>query len=484
MGKSVFLRQVKEELERSPDVQVMLFPAPPAELTVRACLDSLARKLDLSLGSAMTPYELIEEYLGRDNAPVQLVLIYDEFDSYARSSDDPPGRAFFNSLEAARRESPRIAVLTAGSIGVFLFRDVLGSDFLSRASRFLLSPFDPREARTLAEPFTKRGAILPEEVSESLHLATGGHPALVTYGLQELWDSEENTSSRVAEIFGGFRDLHREFLRDVQISFSDPNLSEAPQKVLELIWKYRGEVPRSRLQEASGVPSGVLNLDLVDVLDLLQASGLIRVSGSAATDDPVLAEPIPSILSLPVAVSTALPLRERLPRDLEALLGQLHALGADFFRTGSGGRGKELVPESVFSAFLTLGLQGFGWQVEREAQLAAGRTDLKLRRDGLDGRGVVEVKIWGRNDYREVHRQVESYWTVGVVAGAVVMLTDNEIKEWPATYRKECIPEGVKVAESSRPDSPVMSRFACISETLDGLPASIDHFLIRIPRRG
>jgi hypothetical protein len=231
------------------------------------------------------------------------------------------------------------------------------------------------------------------------------------------------------------------------------------------------------------VLSGVLRLDLVDVLDLLQAAALVRVSGAPVTDDPVAVAPILSILSLPLAISPVRPLRERLPYDLEILLGQLHTLGADFYRAGSGNRGKELVPEAVFSAFLALGLQASGWQVEREAQSAAGRTDLKVRRDGTDGSGVVEVKIWRRNDYREVQRQVESYWTGGVVAGAVVMVTDAAITEWAALYRRECIPAGVEVIESDCPGSPVTARFACASTTADGLPAAVNHFLLRIPRR-
>ncbi len=484
MGKSVFLRQVQAELERSPDVRTLLFPSPPPELTVRACLEALARKLGVPLENASNPHELLDEYFGRNASVLQLVLIYDELDGYAKSPGDPPGRALFNSLEAARREDPRLAILTAGSIGVFVFRDVLGSDFLSRASRFLLRSFEPGEVRTLAEPFSGRGASLSDEVFESLHLAAGGHPALVTYGLQELWDSQEITSRRVTEIFGSFRDLHREFLRVVQRSFSDPSLSDAPAKVLDLVWRFSGSVPRPQLQEACRVLSGALRLDLVDVLDLLQAAGLVRVSGAPVTDDPVAVVPIPSLLSLPLAISPVRPLLERLPHDLEILLGQLHALGADLYRTGSGGRGKELVPEAVFSAFLALGLQGSGWQVEREAQSAAGRTDLKVRREGADERGVVEVKIWGRNDYRDVQRQVESYWTGGVVAGAVVMVTDAEIAGWAALYRQDCIPAGVEAQESKVSGSPVTARFACASTTVDGLPAAVDHFLLRIPRRG
>ncbi|MCP4654103.1 MAG: hypothetical protein GY856_01660 [bacterium] len=43
MGKSVFLGQLKAELERDPETRVVLFEAPPPALTVEACFDILAR---------------------------------------------------------------------------------------------------------------------------------------------------------------------------------------------------------------------------------------------------------------------------------------------------------------------------------------------------------------------------------------------------------------------------------------------------------
>ncbi len=62
-----------------------------------------------------------------------------------------------------------------------------------------------------------------------------------------------------------------------------------------------------------------------------------------------------------------MPSGERFLHDLEALLTKLHRASADFFRSGRGGQGKRLVPESVFAAHLTLGFELLGWRVEREA---------------------------------------------------------------------------------------------------------------------
>ena len=131
-----------------------------------------------------------------------------------------------------------------------------------------------------------------------------------------------------------------------------------------------------------------------------------------------------------------------------------------------------------------MGFELLGWHSEREAQRGAGRTDLLLRRNGRKEVVVLEVKIWGRNDYREAHRQVEGYWTEDVAAGAVVQLTDAEIPDWDQRYRRECLePLGVTVEETPVEGSPVRARFRCTSSTSDGLAAVVDHFLLRLPRR-
>jgi hypothetical protein len=60
-------------------------------------------------------------------------------------------------------------------------------------------------------------------------------------------------------------------------------------------------------------------------------------------------------------------LRDRLFRDLTAILSGMHLWSADFFRPGQGGAAGELVPESAINASLGLCLKQLGWVVEREA---------------------------------------------------------------------------------------------------------------------
>ena len=272
------------------------------------------------------------------------------------------------------------------------------------------------------------------------------------------------------------------FLSDFQMSFSDPVLSAAPQRMWELIQKAPGPISRADLEQTGASPDGILRLDFEDVLDLLQAAGLIRIVGSVRAD-PVTVHPVASILSLPQAPSPAARLGDRLRSDLSSLLSRLHASGADFFRPGPRGEGKRLVPESVFTTFIALGFELLGWQVEREAQLAAGRTDLRLTWNGSNELAVVEVKIWGRQGYRRSHRQIESYWTDRVAAGAVVMITDSEIENWAQIYRKTClVPLGLDAEPTGEPDSPLRAVFDVTSTTADNMTARVDHFLIRVPR--
>ncbi len=482
MGKSVFLGQLEAVLD--DDTRVIVIPAPPPRLDVDACLGQLADAL--AVEPAFSTRKIVDAYLARDGVPERLVLLFDEFDRYAetgsRSSANPPGRGFFNDLEATRRDVRALGVLATGSLGVYVVRDVLGSSFLSRALHVSLRPFERAEVARLADPFVERGEGLREEVIDALYLATGGIPALTTYGLQQLWSFRRSPVERdVADLFADFLEEHDEYVRDLLRSISDPSLSRAPLRVLEMIRDHPEPLARAELERAAGELEGPLALNLTDVLKLLQAAGLVRFQGSVVKSNPIVAQPIAGIVNLPSSGCSSDPaLGELLGRDLARLLAELHRSSADFFRPAKGG--KRLVPEAVFAAYLALGFELLGWQTEREAQNAAGRTDIKLRRNGSGGVAVIEVKIWGRNDYDDAQRQVESYWSAGVEAGAVVQITDAEIDDWPGTYRRQCLRQTeIEVLPPS--DEPISARFAVTSQTTGGQTARVEHFLLRLPRR-
>ncbi len=489
MGKSVSLRQLRAVLEQDGDNRVVLVSAPPAALSVQACLGQLARRLGVPSGDYYSSIEILESYFARDDVPERLVLLFDEFDRYAGKSvsatEDPPGRGFFNDLEATRRDLPPLAVLATGSLGVYVVRDVLGSSFLARALHVSLTPFGRDAVDALARPFADADRGLDANVLTNLHLAAGGIPALLTYGLQELWNLEREPIERdVAELFASFRRGHGEYLKDLLRSVADPRLSEAPRRVLDRIRQADAPIPREELESSLSHPGGPLELDLVDVLHLLEAAALVRADGSIHSDDPVSVRPIASILDLPQASAPVKDLTQRFLRDLETLLEKLHRASADFFRPGRSGEGKRLVPESVFAAHLALGFELLGWRTEREAQSASGRTDLKLRRNASPQVMLVEIKIWGRNDYREAQRQIERYWTADVVRGAVVQITAADPADWAERYRRECLePLGLDADLEPLPGSPICARLSSASSIAGTMTAQVDHYLVQLARR-
>ncbi len=485
MGKSVILRQIRTALAQDGSTRVELISAPPPELSVQACLDDLAEVLGVEAG-ALRSRRILEAYFSRRDVPERLVLLFDEFDRYTEKGEPsatPPGRGFFNDLEATRRDFAGLGIMTAGSLGVFVVRDVLGSSFLSRALHIRLRPFSRDATESLARPFAERGRPLSDEVLDVLHLATGGIPALLTYGFQALWTVEGQIVERdVTAIYSRFSHDHAAYLQDLLRSVTDPRLTEAPRWVLEQIRQADGSLSRARLEDAMRQSRGPLSLELIDVLQLLEAAGLVHIDGSLFHDNPVQARPIASLLNLPASSEETGELVELFRQDLVTLLEKLHRGSADFFRPGRAGQPKRLVPESVFAAHLALGFELMGWRVEREALSAAGRTDLKLRRNGSPEVLLVEVKIWGRNDYREAHHQIESYRTAEVRGSAVVQLTDADIPDWSERYRRECL-DGLELTAEpdDMPDSPVWAHFA--ARAPDGTGATVDHYLVRLARK-
>ncbi len=300
MGKSVFLGQLKAELERHPGTRVVLLEVPPPALTVEACLGALARQLGMSR-DPFDSREILDGFFARDDAPERLVLLFDEFDRYAEKgtpSAQPPGRGFFNDLEASRRSLPRLGLLAVGSIGVFIFRDVLGSSFLSRALHLRLRPLARADAGALVGPFVDRGLPLPEDVIDALFLASGGIPAILTFGLQQLWRLDRQATPRdVTAAYKTFEEEHEEYLHDLLSAIRNPHFSDAPLGVWERIQKGPDRIARSELEAALGKPSGVLRLKLSDALYLLEAVGVVRLEGSAVHDNPIAVRPIASLLN-------------------------------------------------------------------------------------------------------------------------------------------------------------------------------------------
>lgn len=489
LGKSRFLNGVAEQLGRDPSAKVLRYREPPGvERSLPAILRRLARDLGVDVPDVESFDDVLGEFFSRDAATQSVCILFDEVDQYATPADgEPLGRRLFNHLESCRQECDgRLGVLAAGGLGAYHLRSANASPFTARAERLRLSPFTVDEIAQLAEPFRLDGRAIDEPLLLALHAASGGNPALVTYGLQSLWPHDRPNISHAVEAFGRFAEVHGDFIEAFRRSAMNPEISSVPERVLAEVTRSPGAVSRSRL--AALCPPGIDATAFVsvdDALDILVCAGVVSITGSIRSD-PVIARPVHSVLTLPPREPTAAlgTLQARLVHDLERLLVHLHAVAPDFFRAERG-QPKQIVPEAVFCATLAIALEAMGWAVvEREATLGAGRTDLKASHPAFNGEwAVVELKIWPRNDYDDIHSQIEGYWSRGVTAAAGVMLSDRDAAGWSEEFVRKCLARADLNVQPATPAAPIAAAFDVRSTTADGARAVVRHLLLRLARQ-
>ncbi len=502
MGKSVFMRQLVEELRSRSDVEVFFFPKAQPNETLAAEIEAIADQMvqaSANRGEAPKVQDKLQDKLRQHSARQKLrelfdtylkaaptdrervVLLYDELDGYAGF-----GRPFFSEIEDIRKNSEgQIVVFAAGGLGLMALDTLFGSPFFSRATPEILEPFDAFGLGRLAEPFEERGTPLSPEVLETLRLASGGNLALSTFCFHALWVIDAPSPRDVTEIFGRFRDKHVKFLDAIRDPVFDTRISNAPELVWREFQQSGQRMTQKRLRAIVQSATGTQKIKEHWVFDMLRSTGLIRASDDAYRQSDIEIEIIPSILTLDVAepASTRGSLRDQLVADLCDVLASIHRMAPDFFRSTTK-NDKQILPEAVFAAALILGLEPRGWKAEREAQSAAGRTDIKARHPTfVDEWVVIEVKLWGRNDYDDIHAQVRSYWTDGVNALATVMVADLKDEDWAAIYEEKCL-KAKSLTYEQKPQLPVPVLTAHFVARTDGCAVQeIDHFLLRLPKR-
>lgn len=493
MGKSQLLRRLQQEFAKRADLEPIALATLPRERTVLGTVQAIAaeliqatakRGLGQEVVTALEAHagkgrlrEMLDEYVSAVPGLERLVLLYDDLDGYA-----PFGAPFFDELEIVRKNAHgRLVVFAAGGLGVAALDSLYGSSFFSRATPTFLDPFTREELTQLALPFEERGAVLTEDVIEALRLASGGNPLMATFGLQRLWDHEGPGEHHIPAIFAEFRTRHSMgFLDKIRDPIFASPLSNAPQLVFRELERASGFIRRERLMEVLGQATADPSVPSVKklewVLRMLRTSGLIRCRDGAHFQQDIAIEVIPSILTLepfdsPQRVAT---LRERLIADLVGTLQQLHRLSADFRKAR----------ESVFSALLCVALELRGWNaVEREAQCAAGRTDIKTSHpDFADKSIVVEVKRWDNEDKDGIHAQVVSYWSAGVDALATVMVGEIKDPTWADSYERECLVGKTPSHRRQQEPPPAIEAQFVAASGHPGAP-EVDHFLLRLAHR-
>jgi hypothetical protein len=476
MGKSVLLRQIQARFADEPDTRALLVPRPAPEGTLAAYVQDISARLGLAALTRTTLDAVMEAAAERGIS--RLILLVDEADQYVLMS--PTGdlaRTWFNHIEALRKAwMGRIAVVVAGGLGLLHLGHVLGSGLVSRAETCVAERFTFEELRHLADPFARQGEALSDDVLQTLEALSGGNPALATYGLEQLWTSSGEPIPVLREVFGEFASRHHDFLRAVHDAVSHRGLVKAPGRILQIVRQRAGSVPQQELRDACAADDPPVSV--LQAIQLLQAAGLVGVTSSVHAD-PLQIHPIASIANLPTEPAAALDPADRLDADVAAVLAQLHRFGRDF-------HGKQaLLEEQVFSSLLATGLALLGWPaVDREAVQSAGYADLRvgMTRDGVHGHALIEMKLWPRNDYKDLQSQLDAYRVSNTVHTIGVMVGVREVAGWADDYERECL---ARHAASRRPTPPDLVGCWHVETTnpTTGLPRTT-HYLVQIPKRG
>lgn len=407
----------------------------------------------------------------------RIILLVDEADQYVLLG--PPGelaRAWFNRLEALRKGwMDRVAVVIAGGLGILHVGHVLGSGLVSRAETCVAERFGLAELRELAAPFALHNRALGDDAIDTLAALSGGNPALATYGLEQLWESDADPIQVLRTAFGEFKSRHGDFLRAMHDAVSHRGLVAAPGRILEVVQHSTGNVPQQVLREACAGDDPPV--DVAQAVQLLQAAGLVGVTGSVHAD-PLQIHPIASIVNLPTRAAANVAPEDRFDADVAAVLAQLHRFGRDF-------HGKsDLLEEQVFSSLLAVGLALLGWTtIDREPVQAAGYPDLRVRltQGGIHGHALIETKIWPRNDYKDIQSQLDAYRVSDTVHAVAVTLGARDTVAWADDYERMCL-AGCTVARRSTPPD-LVGCWRIETSNPANVPQQTTHFVVQIPKR-
>jgi hypothetical protein len=466
-GKSTALTQIERALSQETGVVVRrLTDTWPTE---DGCHIELYRALGMTPEPVLPSGRLaIEAWLAAHPLD-RLVLLFDEFG--ARLPD--AGRNFFGVIEAVRKEhTERLKVVLAGGIQVLRFQMDGGSPYWSRARRKVLPPFDAAELARLAGPFKEP---LSPDVLDAIRVSTGGNAFLVTHVLQRLWAAKQ---PRVEDVYRILED--RERLISFQETFQRALEVHHPQHPIPRLWNELVSNPGPHDLEAiealcrASTPN---DIPVSAVLLFLEASGLLHQEQGALTVNCRLIHSILQPRRLPDRRRDGESLQQRLDRTLERILLEIHSSGPDYYREA-----KKLVPEAVFAAVICTSLRLLGWDAEREALRGEGRIDVLARHaDFPDDRAVIEVKIWGRNDYEAVGEQVAGYLHSGVTAFAPIMVTDlAKVDDWPERYQEKCLRPGTW-QRMTEVNARMAGYYRARVVTPDGVQVEVSHLLLRVP---
>jgi hypothetical protein len=480
MGKTVLLHWLGRAFDPG-EVHVALISTKPTDYSVSGCVRQLARKLGGGDAAPDEINELFDEWFKREGR--QLVLLYDEIDRYVDDGDT--AKSLLNALATAHESHDKLGIAIAGGLGVYKAEPDLGSTYMARAKWMHITPFERESIIKLAQPFEDDGCPLSDQALDVIEQFSGGNPALVTYALETYWPTRTEIGlDDVFDLPRGFQKEHRAFVRTI---YRGLGIGEEHEHDANRLWRYIEMNPGpSSMNDLLGQVNGT-SLKLERILELLSASGLIRIRGDLSGSH-VDAEVIPSFLR-PLEAPAARDTRaEQFHHDMERALRLLSRYQLDLY---SDQAHTKLSREAVFSAFLAMQFELSGWGiVTRESQQGPGYVDILLSHTAFrdQPKAVVEVKLETNSKVSEAHRQVLKYYDQGspdeqCMAVVVIAGLDKSDEEWRQSYRGKCLPGQVYELKDLEVAPPVPHGFRAHLRGDAGRGVWVSHYLLNLRRR-
>lgn len=482
MGKTSLAIRIQDEIRADPGVTVHFIrkvSADPldflSQLSVR-----LARPIDASC-----PVESLVEAV-RAAPGRRVVLLADEIDGLIATEQ---GRDLVESLRIAWEE-------LAGKLGVVVFggsalRSLLnrGSSPFLRAARWLpLRGLSLDEAAALIrEPLH---LTVPDALVEVLWEQTGGHPLLLQAILERAVALGAPVVDHVPEAVQAIAD---ERLDPTIFPIWWDNLGESGQTIYRALLTHRRPVERHEQAQLLGPasPAGIEVLETTGVArtegdQVLPRGELFRVwvehnHPRASHGAPASDRRLPDILrsfgahAFEVLVASAIARWSRSVVEYPTWA----------LRSGRASGNARLLPEQYFQLSLLTALHQRDLLVEAEGlSSGGGRADVKARWPPDPARrACVEIKIWGRNDYRDVVSQLLGYAVPQDDFAAVIML-DRQARPLRDPYLRECLaarPGHLVHGPVKGAETTAYPAFVTEHDRASGRPLRVYHFLVQLP---
>lgn len=275
---------------------------------------------------------------------------------------------------------------------------------------------------------------LEDEHLEAIWIETGGHPYVLQWIMERAW--ERNTLD-----YPGISTAIRDFVIEkapTLFSVWWDNLRDRGQKAYHQLLSRGTPVRRGEWVNVLGSnPAAVVSvLTTTGVAVTVDEQLMLRGSSFAQWALREMAEGDPRS-EMPVESSSKGGFVESLIGALTKCMNDILEYPVLFLNPD---KPDQLLEQTAqFQTLLAL-RQTADWIVEPEALSAGkGEADLKVKtKDRPERRAVIEFKVWGRNNYREVAKQTEGYLVPTDVCACCVMIGwDGHLTS--EKYRTECL---------------------------------------------